>query len=133
MAWSTLFRYWIRHSFEGGRKFFGEVFQGLWELNFPPGCLACGEDLSDSVFCKGCWADVEVLGPSVCGACERALGPGSVCGVCCSPESPLDAIHAWGYYRGALRKVVLRMKVGAVPALARRWDAASPMPATISP
>ncbi len=102
------------------------------ELIYPPRCLGCG-DLTESDFglCGQCWCETPFIGGVVCESCGVPL-PGVAdghrieCDDCMAAPRPWQDGRAALLYNGKARSLILALKHGDRPELARpaaRWMA----------
>ncbi|WP_170575288.1 ComF family protein [Ruegeria atlantica] len=95
------------------------------ELIYPPRCLGCGE-LTESDFglCGTCWRDTPFIGGLVCHSCGVPL-PGEAdghrieCDDCMKTPRPWQDGRAALLYHGRARSLILALKHGDRPELAR--------------
>ncbi len=102
------------------------------EVVYPPACLTCDtRTAADGAFCPACWAEAPFLRGLACDSCGVAL-PGEdagavLCDVCRDAPKAWDRGRALFAYDGRARQLVLRLKHGDRPELARAagtWMAA---------
>ncbi len=94
-------------------------------LLFPPRCLGCGALVeSDFSLCGTCWRDTPFIGGTVCEACGTPL-PGDRDGYRIECDDCMRADHPWSegraalLYQGRARRMVLALKHGDRPEIAR--------------
>jgi len=99
--------------------------QTALSLLYPPRCLGCGA-LVDSDFglCGACWRDTPFIDGAVCESCGGALpghgdGHRLECDDCMKVGRPWDAGRAAMLYRDRARQMVLALKHGDRPEIAR--------------
>ena len=100
-------------------------FQTAVRLVYPSRCLGCG-DLVDSDFglCGPCWRDTPFISGTVCDSCGTPV-PGAPdgfqieCDDCMARPRPWNAGRAALIYEGRARKLVLSLKHGDRPEIAR--------------
>ncbi len=106
--------------------------QTVVEMIYPPRCLSCGA-LTESDFglCGPCWRDTPFIGGAVCDCCGVPV-PGARDGHRIECDDCLRTPRAWQdgraalLYQGAAKSLVLALKHGDRPELARpaaRWMA----------
>ncbi|MDA7964381.1 ComF family protein [Ruegeria sp.] len=104
----------------------------MLELVYPPRCMGCGE-LTESDFglCGPCWRDTPFIGGTVCDSCGAPVvgerdGFRIDCDDCLKTPRPWHEGRAALLYQGRARALVLALKHGDRPELARpaaRWMA----------
>jgi len=102
------------------------------EVIYPPRCLGCGDlVVSDFGLCGACWAETPFIGGTVCESCGTPV-PGEAdayrteCDECMQTPRPWQDGRAALLYQGQARKLILALKHGDRPELARpaaRWMA----------
>ncbi|WP_372578987.1 double zinc ribbon domain-containing protein [Ruegeria hyattellae] len=100
------------------------------EMIYPPRCVGCGELVtSDFGLCGPCWRDTPLITGTICESCGLPL-PGEVdghrieCDDCMQMPRPWQDGRAALTYTGRARKMILALKHGDRPDLARpaaRW------------
>ena len=99
--------------------------QRALSLIYPNQCLLCPELVETSGgLCGACWRKMPFLRGLVCDACGTTLpgaedDPGAQCDDCLTRARPWDRGRAALSYRDAARKLVLKLKHGDRPDLAR--------------
>lgn len=95
------------------------------ELVYPPRCLGCGDLVtSDFGLCGACWRETPFISGTACQACGTPL-PGQTdghrieCDDCIAKPRPWKEGRAALIYSGRARKMVLALKHGDRPELAR--------------
>lgn len=131
-AWSR-FGPLARHGGSAAIHFGRRLLRGIADLWTPASCPACGrepdeasacgsgglDDASEGALCEACCAEFARPPEPVCPVCAAAL-PGSAaagCGYCRERDYRFVATVALGWYRGAIRDGVRRMKYGRQEAL----------------
>ncbi len=109
-------------------------FQTAVELVYPPRCLACGDLVTtDFGLCGPCWCQTPFIAGVVCESCGTPL-PGEVDGYRAECDECMASPRLWRdgraalLYQGQARKLILSLKHGDRPELARpaaRWMAQS--------
>lgn len=99
-------------------------------LLYPPRCLGCGDMVeSDFGLCGPCWRETSFIGGTVCESCGTPL-PGAVDGHRIECDDCMAHPHPWSHgraalmYEGRARQLVLALKHGDRPEIARpagRW------------
>ncbi len=106
-------------------------------LLYPPRCLGCGDQvLSDHGLCGPCWRDTPFISGTVCDSCGAPVigepdGHRIDCDACLDHPRPWDSGRAALVYDGRARKLVLALKHGDRPEIARpaaRWMARAAQP-----
>lgn len=107
---------------EGGYwgKLAGEIWEGLFDLVYPPRCLVCHTWMERGCFCDGCIDKIEKVAPPFCGRCGLPINEGHpLCERC---EKRMEPAYNWsqtlGRYGGALREAIHRFKYDGKTALA---------------
>ena len=104
---------------------------------FPPDCVCCGAPVETEFgLCANCWSDTPFINGPSCDQCGTPLPgsdpePGLRCDDCMTIARPWDKGRAVFTYSGNGRKMVLRLKHGDQPAIARaagKWMAAKAGP-----
>ena len=104
--------------------------QGLLDTIFPNTCLTCDMPVEEKGgLCGPCWHDTPFIAGTICDACGTPLpgsadGAAAFCDDCMVLARPWDRGRAALIYRGNARRLVLAMKHGDRPELARsaaRW------------
>ncbi|WP_293858903.1 ComF family protein [uncultured Sphingomonas sp.] len=90
----------------------------------PPRCPGCGAIVDgDHRFCLACWSRLDFLGGPGCAACNHPFAferPGeSLCAACIADPPDHDGVHAVVSYGPVARAVILKLKYGRKPAIAR--------------
>ena len=113
--------------------------KGALRIVYPPQCLDCGVPVErDGSLCPTCWRDCEFVGGCACPACGVPL-PGLAdaeeqapfCDDCLRIERPWRQGRAALVYRGVGRDLVLALKHGDRPDLAKplgQWLGAAVVP-----
>ncbi|WP_424832015.1 double zinc ribbon domain-containing protein [Ruegeria sp.] len=106
--------------------------QTVVEMIYPPRCLSCG-DLTEADFglCGPCWRDTPFIGGTVCDSCGLPVtgvrdGFRIDCDDCLKTPRPWHDGRAALLYQGRARSLILALKHGDRPELARpaaRWMA----------
>jgi predicted amidophosphoribosyltransferase len=105
-------------------------FQTAVALLYPPRCLGCGDQvLSDYGLCGPCWRDTPFISGTVCDSCGAPLmgdsdGHRIECDDCMTRPRPWNSGRSAMVYDGRARKLVLALKHGDRPEIARpaaRW------------
>ncbi|MDU9004266.1 ComF family protein [Sedimentitalea todarodis] len=101
-------------------------------LLYPPRCLGCGDMVeSDFGLCGTCWRETAFVGGTVCESCGVPL-PGTGDGHRLECDDCMAHPHPWSHgratlvYEGRARQMVLALKHGDRPEIARpagRWMA----------
>ncbi len=109
------------------RRRAADLWAGLQDLAFPPQCVACGGDLPDSsqlLLCAPCLDALPRLSSArTCRGCSmpaptwQGVLLNVACGECRQRNFPFSEAAAWGPYRGAMRELVRRLKLGGQEAL----------------
>lgn len=101
------------------------IWSNLIQFLLPNHCLLCRMPIRAQVvatpLCPGCTRDLPWLGPA-CHSCGLPLAVGSVdltCGRCQQHPPPFQRVHAPWRYDRPLDALILRMKFGADPAVAK--------------
>ncbi len=100
------------------------VARAAIEVVYPPACLTCdARTAADGAFCAACWAEAPFLRGLACDCCGAAL-PGEdtgevLCDACLGEPRAWDRARALFAYDGRARQIVLRLKHGDRPELAR--------------
>ena len=94
------------------------------DFALPPRCPACGTIVEgDSHFCLDCWSGLDFLGGPGCAACNLpfpfARPVDSLCAACIADTPVHDGVRAAVAYGPAARAVILKLKYGRKPAIAR--------------
>lgn len=95
------------------------------ELVYPPRCLGCGVLVtSDFGLCGSCWRETPFISGTVCQACGTPLpghsdGHRIECDECLATPRPWKEGRSALIYSGRARKMVLALKHGDRPELAR--------------
>jgi ComF family protein len=95
--------------------------EALWELFFPPSCLACAQVLEGPApFCEGCALAVEPLGEPRCPRCSEP-GPFEApgCARCRARPPPFAVAVAPFTHEGPVARAIHRYKYEDHPELAR--------------
>ncbi|WP_415643681.1 double zinc ribbon domain-containing protein [Sphingomonas antarctica] len=96
---------------------------GDWALALvlPPRCPGCGAIVEDDTrFCGDCWEKLDFLDNLGCAACNLPLPGGEeVCARCLAAPPRHGRVYAAVAYGEVARKVVLRLKYGRRPGVAR--------------
>ena len=104
---------------------------------FPPDCVCCGAPVETEFgLCATCWGDTPFITGASCDQCGTPLPgsdpePGLRCDDCLTIARPWDKGRAVFTYAGNGRKLVLRLKHGDQPAIARaagKWMATRAAP-----
>jgi ComF family protein len=97
---------------------------GVAGMIWPPGCMACGADVSDPHgLCTQCWGELRLIATPGCERCARPLAVGAGHGIQCEDCARLRM--AWGrgraatLYGGSARALVLALKHGDRAEIAR--------------
>ncbi|MEM9125539.1 MAG: ComF family protein [Pseudomonadota bacterium] len=102
------------------------------ELIYPPRCMGCGElTAAEFGLCGACWRDTPFIGGAVCDSCGTPVlgnsdGQRIECDDCLKTPRPWTDGRAALLYQGRARALVLALKHGDRPELARpaaRWMA----------
>lgn len=99
--------------------------QRALSLIYPDQCLICPELVETSGgLCPSCWRDMPFLSGLVCDACGAGLpgqgdGSAAYCDDCLAMPRPWEAGRAAIAYRGTGRRLVLALKHGDRPELAK--------------
>lgn len=109
----------------------GQVLRGVADALFPPVCMVCAAAVADArSLCATCWAEAHLIGGTVCDGCGTpmplALGRGESirCDPCLGGGFPWDRGRAAAHYGGSARALILTLKHGDRPDIARalgRW------------
>lgn len=96
----------------------------LASVVWPPACMTCGMDVSDPHgLCTECWRDLRLTGGAQCTRCARPMPEGyggdGACEECVGQRLAWGTARAATLYGGASRQLVLSLKHGDRPALAR--------------
>lgn len=91
---------------------------------WPPGCLACGADVSDPyALCTPCWGALGLISMAGCERCARPLavgaGQGLQCEDCARLRMAWNRGRAATLYGGSARTLVLALKHGDRAEIAR--------------
>lgn len=95
------------------------------KMIYPPRCLGCGELVnSDFGLCGPCWSETPFVGGTVCDSCGMPLpgdadGYAIACDDCLANPRPWTEGRAALVYSGRARRLVLALKHGDRPDLAR--------------
>jgi len=89
----------------------------LWraslDLLFPPRCLVCRQ-FGPEVICEGCFGRVHPIQQPKCHVCGLPFDPlakvEELCADCRAHNWPFVMGRAYGYYEGALREAICRLK-----------------------
>ncbi len=103
-----------------------ELLPALVALALPPRCPGCGRVVADDhLFCAGCWAGLDFLGSPACDGCGLPFdydpGAGVRCGACLRDPPAIDGMRAAIAYGPVARALVLRLKYGMRPGLAKTF------------
>lgn len=96
----------------------------LASVVWPPACMTCGADVSDPHgLCTDCWRELRLTGGAQCLRCALPMpegygGDGS-CEECVGQRFSWGSARAATFYGGASRQLVLSLKHGDRPDLAR--------------
>ena len=109
---------------------FGELWQVVSELFFPPQCVAC--ERPGARFCSACRARVQRFGPPRCPRCDMSHATQAPCPTCRRARSPLAGMRVVGPHEEPLRAAIHALKYengGALgpllgELLVERWAAA---------
>jgi len=91
-------------------------FSGLFELVFPPVCLACRDPLSEGErhICPGCRDRISRIASPLCTRCGRPFFSGDsrdhLCGGCIASPPPFDVARSLGAYGEVLLSLVQLFK-----------------------
>ncbi len=107
------------------RRIGASVAGSIW----PPGCMACGADVSDPFgLCPSCWADLRLVSMAGCDRCAKPMpvgaGQGLQCEDCARLRMRWQRGRAATLYGGSARRLVLSLKHGDRAEIARpmaRW------------
>ena len=95
------------------------------ELIYPPRCLGCGDLVtSDFGLCGPCWRETPFIAGTICESCGTPL-PGATdghrieCDACMAAPRPWTDGRAALLYTGRARRMILALKHGDRPELAR--------------
>ncbi|TMV07064.1 ComF family protein [Ruegeria sediminis] len=95
------------------------------ELIYPPRCLGCGDLVtSDFGLCGPCWRETPFIGGTICECCGTPL-PGETDGHRIECDDCMQDPRPWGdgraalLYQGRARRMILALKHGDRPELAR--------------
>ncbi|MGI6264061.1 MAG: ComF family protein [Acutalibacteraceae bacterium] len=92
----------------------------LLAVFFPNRCAYCGEVVAyPDRLCAACEADLPLISPPACPDCGRAR---TDC-VCQHHRHPYDLVLSPFYYRGVVRRALLRLKAAERPATVRELAA----------
>ncbi|MCX8952039.1 ComF family protein [Ruegeria sp. NA] len=112
-------------SFIAGKYRIAQRIQTALALIYPPRCMGCG-DLTESDFglCGPCWRETPFIGGTVCESCGLPLIGGqdefrTECDDCLKTARPWRAGRAALLYDGKARSLILALKHGDRPELAR--------------
>ncbi len=93
--------------------------KAVWQLVFPPSCLACGQDMAETegteraLLCETCLTET-VAEARACQRCATDVGPyvdsSDGCLACRNERYRFDAAIRLGYYTGKLRRLCLAFK-----------------------
>jgi len=88
----------------------------------PPRCAGCGDIVDcDHRFCARCWVQLDFLTADGCALCSIPLGihDGLTCGKCLADPPAHDGVRAAVAYGDIASRVVLSMKYGRRPGVAK--------------
>ena len=100
-------------------------FQTALRMLYPASCLGCGALVDrDFALCGPCWGDTHFIGGTICDGCGVPLPgePGNddlYCDDCLTVARPWAKGRAALVYKGTARKIVLALKHGDRPEIAR--------------
>jgi len=104
----------------------GSVLRGVADALFPPVCMVCAAPVADArTLCTPCWGAAHLIGGTVCDGCGTpmplSLGRGESihCDTCRAGGTPWDRGRAAAYYAESARALVLALKHGDRPDIAR--------------
>ena len=96
------------------------LYRAVLDLLFPPRCLVC-RDFGPQVICDTCRQAVRRIAEPQCHICGLPFDPeakaGDVCAECRETRPRFAMGRAYGYYEGALRDAICRLKYDRKPAL----------------
>ncbi len=97
------------------------LIQNVVAFALPPRCAACGEIAArDHVFCVDCWKGLSFLPDLGCPSCNRPMPiTETICGPCLQTPPVHDGVRAAVAYGAVSRTLVLKLKHGRRPAIAR--------------
>lgn len=98
--------------------------KAVLDFALPPRCPGCGAVTEDAHrFCVECWKTLTFLGDPSCARCglpfDYDVGAGVECGACLANPPAFDRLRAAVAYGDIPRKVVLKLKYGRRPGVAR--------------
>lgn len=99
-----------------GNRFGQQALQTVFETIYPPQCLGCGVMVTENAgLCGACWSDTHFISGLVCHKCGlplpgEDLGNEELCDDCLKTARPWLRGRAVLVYKGAGRKLVLRLK-----------------------
>src|SRR5262249_13297978 len=77
-------------------------------------CVVCDRELPwrdrTASCCRECWAALPAIRSHKCGSCALPIPEGDRCIDCMRDPLPVGWTEAWGYYRGALERVLHAFK-----------------------
>ncbi len=91
---------------------------------WPPACMGCGADVSDPHgLCSECWHDLRLVSGPRCTHCAHAMpeeyGGDGQCGACDGLRLLWNGARAATVYGGVSRRLILSLKHGDRPDIAR--------------
>lgn len=112
------------HFFAQAHHFRRSTARVLAALVWPPVCIACGADVSDPHgLCGDCWRELRLAGAATCIRCARPMpedyGGKGRCEACADLPLSWRQARTAAYYNGTARKLVLALKHGDRPDIAR--------------
>jgi ComF family protein len=98
--------------------------RALVDFALPPRCPACGVVVEgDHRFCIDCWQAIDFLDGAGCASCgvpmPSQLGAGAACASCLAEPPAHDGVRAVAAYGDVARSVVMKLKYGRKPGMAR--------------
>lgn len=104
-----------------GMTWLSRVLWASMDFALPPRCAGCGEILGgEGPFCLDCWQGLMHLTGQGCDRCNTPMDHiGLVCAPCLATPPDHDGVLAAVAYDPVPRDLVLRLKYGRKPALAR--------------
>lgn len=115
------------------RQVGGLVLRGVADALFPPGCMVCSASVADAQsLCASCWGEAYLIGGVTCDVCGVPMGialpSGETirCDECLTGSVSWDRGRAAALYAGSARTLVLALKHGDRPDIAKamgRWMA----------
>ena len=111
--------------------------QSVWRALYPPQCIGCGAPVTtEEALCGTCWRDTPFIVGLVCDMCGTPLpgddtGRAAICDDCLTVARPWARGRSVLRYDGRGRQLLMRLKHGDRPELARpagRWMAQAARP-----